>query len=345
MTRRALSWTWRVAAVLLLSGGLMIMDSPPARADNCDIRINPEDCQNTAWVVGSAAAVAACGAVVAACVYGAQSRPEEPAPPQPERVVTASATVAMPRPPQRTEQSEQRASEPSAPEPSEPSEQSEQSERERSDVEVEVQVAVEHTIAAVAGGWLLYPGPGHEVARLRSGGRWPWLPGTADFVEAARRAGLLMPEPVRSFHDLYAVLWPLPDQSVRRLVLIGYGRRDEFAFAGGWDQAGTGLVITSVLTPRDIGADPRIRSLARVFTRDAVADIYACGLPVGPVLPHMLADAWRVPVRTFAEPVAFYVSVQGGVVAARGAIGCAGLPGNSLTTLVPPLVHQPSPPA
>lgn len=48
----------------------LVLLARPAAADNCDLRINPEDCQNTAWTVGSVAAVAA-AATAAAVAAGA----------------------------------------------------------------------------------------------------------------------------------------------------------------------------------------------------------------------------------------------------------------------------------
>lgn len=58
-----------LAAPLLAAAWLLLL-APPAAADNCDLRINPEDCQNTAWTVGSVAAVAA-AATAAAVAAGA----------------------------------------------------------------------------------------------------------------------------------------------------------------------------------------------------------------------------------------------------------------------------------
>lgn len=53
---------FRVSAVvaLVLAGvALLVVFADPALADNCDLRINPEDCQNTAWTIGAVAAIAA----------------------------------------------------------------------------------------------------------------------------------------------------------------------------------------------------------------------------------------------------------------------------------------------
>ncbi|MEX0985188.1 MAG: papain-like cysteine protease family protein [Actinomycetota bacterium] len=45
--------------VLFMAVALVLLLAPAAFADNCDLRINPEDCQNTAWTVGAVAATAA----------------------------------------------------------------------------------------------------------------------------------------------------------------------------------------------------------------------------------------------------------------------------------------------
>jgi hypothetical protein len=42
-------------ATMGLSVVLLLTIAPPATADNCDIFINPEDCQNTGWTIGAAA--------------------------------------------------------------------------------------------------------------------------------------------------------------------------------------------------------------------------------------------------------------------------------------------------
>lgn len=48
-----------VATAVIFSSAFLVLLAGPARADNCDLRINPEDCQNTAWTVGTVAATAA----------------------------------------------------------------------------------------------------------------------------------------------------------------------------------------------------------------------------------------------------------------------------------------------
>ncbi|MGQ0775257.1 MAG: hypothetical protein ACT4NY_12685 [Pseudonocardiales bacterium] len=55
----------RVAASLVLAR--------PAAADNCDIFINPEDCQNTGWTIGTIATLAG-GVAVATIATAAGSR-------------------------------------------------------------------------------------------------------------------------------------------------------------------------------------------------------------------------------------------------------------------------------
>lgn len=53
------AWISLALAVALACLTLVTLLSEPALADNCDLRINPEDCQNTAWTIGSVAAIAA----------------------------------------------------------------------------------------------------------------------------------------------------------------------------------------------------------------------------------------------------------------------------------------------
>jgi hypothetical protein len=69
-------WCLQLTGVLVLSGGLLIVLAPGAAADNCDLRINPEDCQNTAWTIGTAGAIAATAAVAAVVVA---SKPDQAA--------------------------------------------------------------------------------------------------------------------------------------------------------------------------------------------------------------------------------------------------------------------------
>lgn len=62
----------RARAAHLMALGLLAgaLAGPTASADNCDLRINPDDCQNTAWTVGTAATLAATAAVTAAAAGG-----------------------------------------------------------------------------------------------------------------------------------------------------------------------------------------------------------------------------------------------------------------------------------
>lgn len=51
------------------------MQAPPAAADNCDIFINAEDCQNTGWTIGVGATLAGGVAVaMAAMTAGGKNR-------------------------------------------------------------------------------------------------------------------------------------------------------------------------------------------------------------------------------------------------------------------------------
>jgi hypothetical protein len=45
--------------------------APPAAADNCDLQLNPADCQNTAWTIGTVAAVAAAATAAAVAIGSA----------------------------------------------------------------------------------------------------------------------------------------------------------------------------------------------------------------------------------------------------------------------------------
>jgi hypothetical protein len=66
--RRTVALLGRLAALAVLAGCWLAVFAAPAVADNCDVRINPSDCQNTAWTVGSVAAVAAAATAVAVAV-------------------------------------------------------------------------------------------------------------------------------------------------------------------------------------------------------------------------------------------------------------------------------------
>ncbi|MHB8510340.1 MAG: hypothetical protein ACYDGR_17115 [Candidatus Dormibacteria bacterium] len=56
--------TIRILATLGFLGALFAL-AAPVHADNCDLTINPLDCQNTAWAVGSVATLAAAAAGIA----------------------------------------------------------------------------------------------------------------------------------------------------------------------------------------------------------------------------------------------------------------------------------------
>lgn len=79
-----------LTAVALSFAGLLTL-SPPASADNCDIFINPEDCQNTGWTIGVIATLTGGVAVATAATIASvrsptpppQNRPAAPIPPPP----------------------------------------------------------------------------------------------------------------------------------------------------------------------------------------------------------------------------------------------------------------------
>jgi hypothetical protein len=50
-----------ILTALGLSFVALLVLTPPATADNCDIFINPEDCQNTGWTIGVIATLAGGG--------------------------------------------------------------------------------------------------------------------------------------------------------------------------------------------------------------------------------------------------------------------------------------------
>jgi hypothetical protein len=69
---RILRFTLAAAA---LAASASIAFSPSAAADNCDIFINPEDCQNTGWTVGVVATLAGGVAVAIAVTSAGVHRP------------------------------------------------------------------------------------------------------------------------------------------------------------------------------------------------------------------------------------------------------------------------------
>lgn len=77
--------------------------TPTAAADNCDIFINPEDCQNTAWTIGTIATLTGGVAVaMAATMTGGRTpdprnhAPTAPTPPPPESPLTQPPRVRRP---------------------------------------------------------------------------------------------------------------------------------------------------------------------------------------------------------------------------------------------------------
>jgi hypothetical protein len=53
----------------------LLMFAPPAAADNCDIFINPEDCQNTGWTIGVVATLSGGVAVAMAATTASDTKP------------------------------------------------------------------------------------------------------------------------------------------------------------------------------------------------------------------------------------------------------------------------------
>ena len=66
--------TRRIFTALGLSFVALLMLAPPAAADNCDIFINPEDCQNTGWTIGVVATLAGGVAVAMAATTAGSNR-------------------------------------------------------------------------------------------------------------------------------------------------------------------------------------------------------------------------------------------------------------------------------
>lgn len=76
--------TIRLAFAAVLSLAALLMVNPPATADNCDIFINPADCQNTGWTIGVIAILTGGVAVAtAATVTRPRRSGETPIPPTP----------------------------------------------------------------------------------------------------------------------------------------------------------------------------------------------------------------------------------------------------------------------
>lgn len=68
----------QLATVPVLSFGWLLLLASGAVAHDCDLRINPEDCQNTAWTVGTAGVIAAAAAVAAAVAVSGADQAEGP---------------------------------------------------------------------------------------------------------------------------------------------------------------------------------------------------------------------------------------------------------------------------
>jgi hypothetical protein len=69
---------------MITSSAFLALLAGPARADNCDLRINPGDCQNTAWTVGAVAATAAAITAILTALSGiGRTIPPPPPPPAP----------------------------------------------------------------------------------------------------------------------------------------------------------------------------------------------------------------------------------------------------------------------
>jgi hypothetical protein len=81
----------------------LLLLTPPAAADNCDIFISPQDCQNTGWTIGVIATIAGGVAVAAAATTmsgGQETEKQEPGTPpgghlpkRPERKHSATGNV------------------------------------------------------------------------------------------------------------------------------------------------------------------------------------------------------------------------------------------------------------
>ncbi|HEX6355927.1 hypothetical protein [Actinophytocola sp.] len=88
----------RIMAALAIAFAATVTLAPVAVADNCDIFINPEDCQNTGWTIGTIATVTGGVAVATVAVMTAQSN-QPPTPPTPPPVPPPWTPQQPPRPP------------------------------------------------------------------------------------------------------------------------------------------------------------------------------------------------------------------------------------------------------
>jgi hypothetical protein len=73
--------------------------APAAAADNCDIFINPEDCQNTGWTVGTIAVLTGGVAVATAAVMTGQHNQPPPPPVPPPLPLPGTLRPGTPRRP------------------------------------------------------------------------------------------------------------------------------------------------------------------------------------------------------------------------------------------------------
>jgi hypothetical protein len=96
----------RIRAILTAAALALVATAtltPTAAADNCDIFINPEDCQNTAWTIGTIATLTGGVAVaMAATMTGVRTpnsrnhAPTTPPPPPPQSPLAQPPRVRRP---------------------------------------------------------------------------------------------------------------------------------------------------------------------------------------------------------------------------------------------------------
>jgi hypothetical protein len=98
----------RVLAAVAVAFAATVTFAPAAAADNCDIFINPEDCQNTGWTIGTIATVTGGVAVATVAVVSARSdtTPTQPPPPPPQPP-PPPVVPRTPRPPRRRGQDDE----------------------------------------------------------------------------------------------------------------------------------------------------------------------------------------------------------------------------------------------
>jgi hypothetical protein len=90
----------RLLSALAIAFLATVTSPPAAYADNCDIFINPEDCQNTGWTIGTIATVTGGVAVAMVALMAGQSQrtPTQPPPTQPTPL---PPLPHLPRPPRQ----------------------------------------------------------------------------------------------------------------------------------------------------------------------------------------------------------------------------------------------------